>query len=99
MEQKTHMGLAELEKRLKDYGFVKDTELMNVGKGDDYNGAFIIYRQSENKYILSVSINGKTIINKEYKLSPPNYFVPVDLIIKDLGQYKTYNFKKTGHIG
>ena len=99
MEQKTHRGLYELEKQLKPFGFVKDTELMNVSKGDDYNGAAIIYRQSENKYILVVTINGKDKIYKEYKLTPPNYIVDVNKIIGDLGNYKDYKFLKTGKLG
>ena len=102
MEQKTHQGLSELEKQLKPFGFVKDTEFMVVSKGSDDNGVFIQYRQpeldangkkvSDDKYVLVVTINGKNKIYKEYKLTPPNHMIDVTKIINDLGDYKNYKF-------
>ena len=99
-EQKTHTGLGDIYDKLKSFGFKLDENPYNpkVSKGDDQNGAHI-FTKDNNTYNLYVVVNGKPVIKKEYKLAAPNYSIDVNTIIKDLGNYKTFQFKKSPYQG
>jgi hypothetical protein len=92
MEQKTHSGLAHAAEKLSSYGFKLNKTLSIVAKGNDMNGATIAYDHQNNKYRLSVRINGKSKIDKSYPVNPKTG-VDIGKIIDDLGMYKTYKFK------
>ena len=99
-EQKTHTGLGDIYEKLKSFGFKLDVNPYNpsVYKGDDQNGAHILTNDN-NTYNLYVVVNGKPVIKKVYKLTPPNYLIDVNAILKDLGEYKTFQFKKSPYVG
>ena len=99
-EEKTHTGLGDIYEKLKSFGFKLDVNPYNpsVYKGDDQNGVHI-FTNDNNTYNLVVAVNGKTVKQKVYKLTPPNYLIDVNAIIKDLGTYKTFQFKKSPYVG
>jgi hypothetical protein len=109
MEGGTHSPMYHLAQALTPFGFEKlnnyssvlgpDGVFNGLSKGDDSNGVYIYYSSSSKNIELIVSVNGKTIINKTYPLSPPDYLVDHNKILKDLGAYKTYKFKKTVNKG
>jgi len=68
-------------------------------KGDDSNGASIYYSSRDMKIYLSVIVNDVVKLQKEYPITAPNYLVDHKKILKDLGDYKTYKFKKTPNRG
>jgi len=51
------------------------------------------------KVYLNVQVGGVSKVHKEYPMSEPDYLVDDKQILKDLGNYKTYNFKKTPNRG
>jgi hypothetical protein len=65
----------------------------------DGNGADIYYSSSDMKIYLSVNVGMVEKVQKEYPISAPDYLVDDKQIIKDLGIYKTYKFKKTPNRG
>jgi hypothetical protein len=68
-------------------------------KGDDDNGASIYKSIDDMKVYLNVQVGGVSKVHKEYPMSEPDYLVDDKQILKDLGNYKTYNFKKTPNRG
>ena len=110
-EQKggTHSAMAHLADALIPFGFIKTNnantklgpngEFNGLSKGDDSNGANIYYSSSNMKISLSVSVGGVEKVQKEYPISAPDYLVDDKQILKDLGIYKTYKFKKTPNRG
>ena len=105
----THSPMAYLADALTPLGFVKTNNAnTNLGpngefnaleKGMDENGANIYYSSSDNKIYLGVYVGGVEKVNKEYSITAPDYLVDHKQILKDLGIYKTYNFKKTPNRG
>jgi hypothetical protein len=105
----THSAMANLAVALSPYGFVKlnngttnlgpNGEYNGLSKGMDGNGADIYYSSSDMKIYLSVSVGMVEKVQKEYPISAPDYLVDDKQIIKDLGIYKTYKFKKTPNMG
>jgi hypothetical protein len=101
----THSPMAHLADELISFGFVKlnnaninlgpNGEFNSLEKGMDENGAFIFYNKDAQKISLTVTVNDVIKVNKEYKIAPPTYLVDHNQIIKDLGIYKTYQFKQT----
>lgn len=110
-EQKggTHSAMSNLADELIPLGFVKrnnantnlgpNGEFNGLEKGMDGNGAYIYYSSTEMKIYLSVSVGNVVKIQKEYPITAPNYLVDDKKILKDLGIYKTYLFKKTPNRG
>ena len=110
-EQKggTHSPMAHLADVLIPFGFVKlnnastklgDNGVFNgLSKGYDENGASIYYSSRDNLIQLLVTIDSHVIINKKYKMIPPDYKVDHEQILEDLGSYKTRNFKKPPYRG
>jgi hypothetical protein len=105
----THSAMAHLADVLIPFGFVKlnngstnlgpNGEYNSLSKGDDSNGANIYYSSTDMKIYLSVSVGGVEKVQKEYPISAPDYLVDDKQILKDLGIYKTYKFKKTPNRG
>lgn len=110
-EQKggTHSSMAYLAKELIPFGFVKENnatthlglngEFNGLSKGDDVNGANIYYSSNDMKIYLSVSVGGVVKVQKKYPITAPDYLVDHKQILKDLGDYKIYKFKKTPNRG
>ena len=104
-EGETHSAMSHLEKALVPFGFSKIKEfipgVLGISKGDDCNGVSISFIQKGGKVKIQlyVSESCKTIIDKEYKAEAPNYTINHNQILKDLGKYKTYVFKKTTQRG
>ena len=110
-EQKggTHSTMIELADALTPHGFVKmsggnsklgpNGEFDVLTKGDDDNGASIYRSIDDLKVYLNVHVGGVEKVHKEYPMSEPDYGVDHKQILKDLGIYKTYNFKKTPNRG
>ena len=110
-EQKggTHSAMVHLANELEPDGFIKTNnasktlgrngEFNGLSKGYDENGASIYYSSRDNKIQLLVTIDRRVIINKEYKMTPPDYKVDHEQILKDLGEYKTRKFKKPPYRG
>jgi hypothetical protein len=102
---KTHSAMSHLEDVLTPFGFSEIKEfipgVLGISKGDDCNGAHITFSQKSGgvKIQLYVSESCKTIIDKEYKAEAPNYTIDHNKILRDLGKYKTYVFKKTTQRG
>ena len=110
-EQKdgTHSAMYYLAKELIPYKFEKENnatttlgpngEFNGLGKGDDINGAYIYYSSNNMNISLTVSVDGVLKVNKKYPITEPGNFVDHKQILKDLGNYKTYNFKTTTYRG
>jgi hypothetical protein len=110
-EQKggTHSPMAHLADELIPLGFVKlnngttnlgpNGEYNSLSKGMDGNGADIYYSSTHMKIYLSVSVGMVEKVHKEYPITAPDYLVDHKQILKDLGIYKTYKFKKTPNRG
>jgi hypothetical protein len=101
----THSAMYHLEEALTPSGFSKIKEFMpgvlSITKGDDCNGASITFIQKDGKVKIQLYVSEfcKTLINKEYKAEAPNYTIDHNQILRDLGKYKTYVFKKTPQQG
>ena len=110
-EQKggTHSAMVHLADVLIPFGFVKlnngttnlgpNGEYNSLSKGMDGNGADIYYSSDDMKIYLSVSVGEDEKVDKEYAITAPDYLVDDKQILKDLGIYKTYKFKKTPNMG
>lgn len=100
---KTHSPMTYLADALTPLGFLKTNnasknlglngEFNGLSKGNDKNGASIYYSSRDNKIQLLVTIDGRVIMNKEYKMTS-DYAADHKQILKDLGDYKTWEFKK-----
>jgi len=105
----THSAMSYLADALEPFGFQKlyngsptlgpNGECNSLSKGMDGNGADIYYSSSDMKIYLSVNVGMVEKVQKEYPISAPDYLVDDKQIIKDLGIYKTYKFKKTPNRG
>jgi hypothetical protein len=108
-EHNDHNTMVWLADELTPHGFVKmnggNSKLGPYGefnvltKGDDDNGASIYKSIDDMKVYLNVQVGGVSKVHKEYPMSEPDYLVDDKQILKDLGNYKTYNFKKTPNRG
>lgn len=106
---KTHSAMSYLADKLIPFGFKKTYNagatlgpngvFNGLSKGTDESGAYIYDSSLNNKIQLIVTINRDVIVNKEYKKTAPDYMVDSTQILKDLGDYKTWEFKKPPYRG
>ena len=104
----THDFMVELADALTPHGFVKNNGAnTNLGpngeynvliKGMDGNGANIYHSSSADKVYLTVTVGDVVKVQKEYPITATG-LADHKQLLKDLGIYKTYNFKKTPNRG
>ena len=63
------------------------------GYDENKNGVKIHYNLFDSEISLSVHIDGYEKLYREYSITAPDYIVDDEKILKDLGIYKTYEFK------
>ena len=110
-EKKSWHTFAALRDSLTSKGFTVDKESESYGilqlvKGNDYNGIVVNCKPTTGEWNWGVSINGKYVVNKNYKidLSKTNTISiegkkVYDMIMKDITPYLSMKIKPAPNLG